>query len=107
MATTQILMASEFLADTSYIHCDEVLSGIYKRAYNRFMEAASESVVFSELADYIKAQVYWKKQSLFEHGLPLLYEVCSRIAEDFNNGCEFAAPDAECYRDVYFEVFNV
>lgn len=107
MATTEILKASEFMKDTNYIHSDNVLHGIYERACNKFFAVAGESVVFPDLADYIKSQIYWKKQSLFEHGLALLKEVCMRIAEDFDNGCENAAPDATCYRDVYFEVFNV
>ena len=107
METTGILMASQFMEDTNYIHSDSVLKGIYERACAKFFIDAGLRVVFTDLADYIKAQIYWKKQSLYLHGLAILKEVCARLSEDFDNGCENAAPDATCYRDVYFEVFNV
>ena len=70
------------------------------------MEKANDRVVFYELVSYIKQQLTWKKQSVYKHGLPLLKEVCERIAEDFNNAVEFAAPNAKSYRDVYTEIFE-
>lgn len=97
----------EILNDTNYIHQDPVLKGIYERAVAKFIGEAGERIVFHDLAEYIKSQLIWKKQNLYLHGLNLLSEVCARIGEDFDSGCEYAAPDAKCGRDVHFEVFDL
>lgn len=95
-----------YMPETSYIHSDPILAAIYVRAVNKFMASAGKSIVFFDLAEYIEKQLVWRKQSVYKHGFPILREVCDRIGEDFNAGCEFAAPNANCFRDVYFEVFS-
>ena len=97
---------TRFIQDSNYIHQDNVLKLIYERAVAKFFDEAGERVVFNDLADYIKRQLIWKKQDIYTHGLPLLKEVCNKISENFDNGCEFACPDARNYRDVYFNVFE-
>jgi len=95
-----------FINDTIYIHSDSILNGIYERATNKFMKDAGKRIVFFDLADYIKQQLVWKKQDVYYHGLPLLKEVCRKIGENFELSIEYSAPNAKCYRDVFFEIFN-
>lgn len=95
-----------FIEDSNYIHQDAVLEGIYKRSVKKFFDEAGDRIVFNDLVDYIKSQLQWKKQDVYTHGLPLLKEVCNKISEDFDAGCEFACPNAKTYRDVYFNVFE-
>jgi len=97
---------TKFIQDSNYIYQDNVLKGIYNRAVEKFFDDAEDRIVFIELADYIKSQIIWKKQDLYTHGLPILKEVCSKIAEDFDMGCEHACQEAKSYRDVYFNVFE-
>lgn len=99
-------MTSQITFESNYIHEDPVLKDIYDRAVGKFMKKAGESIVFFELADYIGKQISWKKQSIYYHGLPILREVCQRIAEDFQAGCDYVCPDPTCYRDLYFAVFE-
>ncbi len=96
----------KFLPNTNYIHSDPILEGIYNRSVKKFFDLANNQIVFKDLADYIKNQIKWKKQDLYLHGLPLLKEVCDKISEDFDNGCEFYEPNAINYRDIYFAVFD-
>lgn len=83
---------------------DPIITAIYNRAVGKFFAKAADSVVFIELALYIKKQLAWKKQCEYTHALPLLKEVCARIAEDFQNGCEHYAPNATNYRDLYYSI---
>lgn len=81
-----------------------IITSIYDRAVNKFFAKAADSVVFIEVAEYIKKQLNWKKQCEYTYSLPLLKEVCDRIAEDFQNGCEHYAPNATNYRDLYYSI---
>ena len=99
-------MSNTIIIESNYIHQDAILSSIYVRAVVKFMKPANQRVVFVEVAEYIAQQLSWKKQCLYTHSLPLLKEVCQRIGEDFQAGCEFACANPKNYRDLYYAIIE-
>ncbi len=91
--------------DSEFIHEDVILHKIYVDAVNKFFDEASKRIVFMELCDYVYRKLTQKKQCCYSNVLFIVKEVCQKIGESFSNGVEHYAPDAKCYRDIYFAIY--
>ena len=91
---------------TEKIHSNDTIAKIYERTVEKFFDRENDEIVTDEIVLYVQKQLRWKKQDLYEWGLPLVKAVCDRIGESFENYAVFVAPEAENYRDLYFEIFG-
>jgi len=92
--------------NSEYIHQDSILKSIYVDAVNKFMSKAANQVCFSEVCQYVYRKLVQKKQSVYEHSIMIVKEVCQKIGEDFAAGVEYNAPNANNYRDIYFSIYG-
>jgi 4-alpha-glucanotransferase len=92
--------------NSAYIHQDSILESIYIDAVNKYMSKASEQVCFSEVCQYVYRKLVQKKQSVYDHSIMIVKEVCQKIGEDFTAGVQYNAPDAKNYRDIYFSIYG-
>lgn len=92
--------------NSSYIHQDNILKGIYVDAVNKYMSKASKQVCFNEVCQYVYRKLVQKKQSVYDHSLMIVKEVCQKIGEDFTAGVEFNYPSAKNYRDIYYAIYE-
>lgn len=80
------------------VNQSKVLKDIRKRAIKKFHGV--DGIFLYELKDYIIAQMRWKKQNLYYHLLPLLYQSCGDNGQVF----EFLFDNPENYRDAVYEL---
>ncbi len=92
--------------NSTYIHEDNILQRIYLNAVNKFMRKAENQICFYEVCQYVYKKLAQKKQSVYEHSIMIVKEVCQKIGEDFNAGIEYHAPNAKNYRDIYFSIYE-
>lgn len=96
----------EMEINSAYIHQDSILKSIYVDAVNKYMSKADKQVCFSEVCEYVYRKLVQKKQSVYEHSIMIVKEVCQKIGEDFWNAVEYNAPKAKNYRDIYFAIYE-
>ena len=92
--------------NSTYIHQDSILESIYVDTVNKYMSKAANQVCFSEVCRYVYRKLVQKKQSVYDHSIMVVKEVCQKIGEDFTAGVEYNAPDAKNYRDIYFSIYG-
>lgn len=92
--------------NSAYIHQDRILESIYIDAVNKYMSKAAEQVCFNEVCQYVYRKLVQKKQSVYDHSIMIIKEVCQKIGEDFWAAIEYQAPQATNYRDIYFAIYE-
>lgn len=92
--------------DSSYIHENSILKSIYLDAVNKYISKAAKQVCFNDVCKYVYKKLIHKKQSVYEHSIMIVKEVCQKIGEDFYNAIEYKAPQATNYRDVYYAIYE-
>lgn len=92
--------------NSAYIHKDKILKSIYADAVKKYMGKAAKQVCFSEVCEYVYRKLVQKKQSIYEHSIMIVKEVCQKIGEDFFAAIEYKAPQATNYRDIYFAIYE-
>ena len=92
--------------NSAYIHQDGILESIYIDAVNKFMSNAASQICFNDVCQYVYKKLIQKKQSVYDHSIMIVKEVCQKIGEDFNDGVEYNAPNAKNYRDIYFSIYK-
>lgn len=92
--------------NSAYIYKDRILQSIYVDAVQKFMSIASEQICFSEICEYVYKKLIQKKQSVYDHSIMIVKEVCQKIDIDFWAAIEYFAPQATNYRDIYFSLYN-
>jgi len=94
------------MVESNYIHADKILSSIYTDAVNKYMRKAEHLLCFDEICQYVHRKLHHKKQDAYTNSLPLVKEVCMKVGENFEGCVEYYAPNAKCYRDIYFAIFH-
>ena len=92
--------------NSTYIHEDSILKGIYVDAVNKYMSKAEYKVCFNEMCQYVFRKLVQKRQPVYEHSIMIVKEVCQKIGEDFWAAIEYEAPQANNYRDIYFAIYE-
>lgn len=92
--------------NSSYIHNDRILESIYIDAVKKYMSKAEEQVCFNEVCKYVYTKLVQKKQSVYDHSIMVVKEVCQKIGEDFWSAIEYVAPQAKNYRDIYYLIYE-
>lgn len=92
--------------NSAYIHQDSTLESIYVDAVNKYMGKAAEQVCFNDVCKYVYRKLVQKKQSVYDHSIMIVKEVCQKIGEDFWAAIEYEAPQATNYRDIYFAIYE-
>ena len=96
----------EISIDSSYIHEDCILSRIYEDCVKKFMQRASVEICFMDVCLYIYKKLRQRKQSAYEHSIFIVKEVCQKLGDDFYAAIEHYCPDAKCYRDIYYSIYE-
>jgi hypothetical protein len=94
------------MVESNYIHADRVLSSIYADAVGKFMSKAENQLCFDEICEYVHRKLQHRKQDGYTHSLAIVKEVCKKVGENFDGCVEYYAPNAKCYRDIYFAIYN-
>jgi hypothetical protein len=96
---------NDITINSNYIYQDEILSRIYVDAVKKFMPIAERQMCFKDICDYIGRKLHQRKQCHYSHSLAVIKEVCQKVNEDFNQAVEYIAPNATCYRDIYYQIY--
>ena len=92
--------------NSSYIHENKILESIYTDAVNMYIGKASEQICFNDVCQYVYKKLAQKRQSVYDHSIMIVKEVCQKIGEDFWAAIEYKAPQATNYRDIYFAIYE-
>jgi hypothetical protein len=92
--------------NSTYIHQDKILQSIYVDAVNKYMSKAKNQICFNDVCQYVYKKLVQKKQSVYDHSINIVKEVCQKIGEDFEAGVNYHSPNAKNYRDIYFSIYE-
>jgi hypothetical protein len=95
----------KILIDSNYIHEDDILSRIYEDSVKKFMKRAEFEICFMDICDYVYRKLSQKKQSVYDHSIYIVKEVCQKIGEDFYASVEHYCENPKNYRDIYFSIY--
>jgi hypothetical protein len=94
------------MIQSEYIHNDRILSSIYTDAVKKYMAKAEHQLCFDVICQYVHRKLHHKKQDAYTNSLAIVKEVCQKVGENFDGCVEYYAPNAKCYRDIYFAIYN-
>lgn len=92
--------------NSGYIHDNKVLCSIYNDAVNKFLKNAEKEICFNEVCKYVFKKLIQRKQSVYDHSIMIVKEVCQKIGEDFWMGAGQYCPNAKNYRDIYISIYE-
>ena len=92
--------------NSNYIYENSILNSIYIDAVNKYMDKASTQICFIQICEYVYRKLAQKKQSIYDHSIMIVKEVCQKVGEDFDSAISHYAPNSTNYRDIYFQIYE-